>query len=74
MAVMIARALGLALTDGGTGFADDADIPAWAKGAVEVLRKQNLLQGRNDLRFAPNESATRAETLVMLLRMLDMRE
>ena len=74
MAVMIARALGLTATESGTGFADDADIPAWAKGAVEVLRKQNLLQGRNDSRFAPNESATRAEVVVMLLRMLDMRE
>lgn len=73
MAVMIARALGFALEEKTvTDFADDADIPDWAKGAVEVLRKENLIFGRDDARFAPDSPATRAESIVILLRMLDM--
>ena len=73
MAVMIARALGFALEEKTvTDFADNADIPDWAKGAVEVLRKENLIFGRDDARFAPDSPATRAESIVILLRMLDM--
>jgi len=70
MAVMIARALGTAGNSGDpTAFADDADIPAWAKGAVEALRQLGIVQGREDNRFAPGDTATRAEAAVVLLRM-----
>ena len=72
MAVMIARALGAAGNSGDpTAFADDADIPAWAKGAVEALRQLGIVQGREDNRFAPGDTATRAEAAVVLLRMLE---
>lgn len=70
---MIVRALGFALEEKAViEFADDADIPDWAKGAVELLRKQNMILGRDDARFAPDSPATRAESVVILLRMLDM--
>ncbi|GIP30805.1 hypothetical protein J2TS4_00150 [Paenibacillus sp. J2TS4] len=72
MAAMIARTLKLQLNaNATTGFADDEAIPQWAKGAVEVIRKLGIVDGRGGNRFAANETATRAEATVMLLRMLD---
>ncbi|MEK3782495.1 RCC1 domain-containing protein [Paenibacillus sp. FSL R5-0810] len=72
MAVMIARALQLELNANALpGFADDETIPGWAKGAVEAIRKLGIVDGRSDNRFVPNETATRAEATVMLLRLLD---
>ncbi|MEK5233390.1 S-layer homology domain-containing protein [Lysinibacillus sp. FSL K6-0232] len=72
IAVMIARALKLQLNaNTTTGFADDEAIPQWAKGAVEAIRKLGIVDGRGGNRFVPNETATRAEATVMLLRLLD---
>ncbi|MGE7271105.1 fibronectin type III domain-containing protein [Brevibacillus panacihumi] len=72
MAVMIARALKLQHNNYvSTGFADEEEIPHWVKGAVEAIRNQNLVSGRSGNRFAPNETATRAEAATILLRMLD---
>jgi hypothetical protein len=72
MAVMIARALGMAVgAEIRTAFADDQEIPAWAKGAVEALRQQGIIQGREGNRFSPRDTATRAEAAVILLRMME---
>ncbi len=71
MALMIARALKQQLDDNvTTSFADDEEIPGWAKSAVEVIRKLGIVDGRSGNYFVPNESATRAEAVVMLVRML----
>ncbi len=69
MAVMIARALGLP-TDAGlhAAFADDADVPAWAKSAVASVHRQGIVVGRGGNRFVPVGAATRAEAALMLLR------
>ena len=72
MAVMIARALKLPIEeDASTGFADDEAIPRWAKGAVKALRELGIVGGRGNNAFVPNETATRAEAVVMLLSMLE---
>lgn len=72
MAVMMARALGLSLTSAAdSSFADHDSIPSWAKGAIEELHKAGLLSGRDNNQFAPNDKATRAEVIVVLLRILD---
>ncbi|GIP30807.1 S-layer homology domain-containing protein [Paenibacillus sp. J2TS4] len=72
MAAMIARVLKQQLnTNVTTGFADDEAIPEWAKGAVEAIRKLGIVDGRGGNRFAANETATRAEATMMLLRMLE---
>ncbi|MEK4436084.1 NHL domain-containing protein [Paenibacillus sp. FSL K6-2862] len=72
MTVMIARALDLPMdASTTTGFADDQEIPKWAKGAVEVMREQGYISGRGGDTFAPNDTATRAEASVMLLRLLE---
>jgi hypothetical protein len=73
LATLIIRALGLS---GGssadtTGFADDASIPDWAKTAAAAASELGIMKGRDNNRFAPNDTATRAEGVVMLLRMLD---
>ncbi|BBI32684.1 S-layer homology domain-containing protein [Cohnella abietis] len=72
MAKMIAHALGLTLeANKATAFADDANIPAWAKSAIEATRKLGIVSGRGGNRFIPMGEATRAEAAVLLLRMLD---
>ncbi|MCC3372507.1 S-layer homology domain-containing protein [Cohnella sp. REN36] len=74
MAAMIARAFHLSADAAGdqrSPFADDADIPSWAIAAAVSLERQGIVKGRDDGRFAPNASATRAEAVVMLLRCLD---
>ena len=70
MALMIARALRLPTgATPQTGFSDDDRIPSWAKSAVEGLRRLGIVSGRGDGKYAPNDTATRAETVVTLLRM-----
>lgn|GEM_PF-2875527 len=74
MAVMIARALDL--TTEGIAFAafTDADtIPAWAKTAAAAAEQLGIVEGRGNRAFAPFEPATRAEAVVVLLRMLEAR-
>jgi len=75
MAVAIAHALKSQVDIHGvaTGFADDTDIPGWAKGAVEAIRKLGIVSGRGHNHFVPNDTATRAEATVMLLKMLEQR-
>lgn len=74
MAVMIANALGLP-TEAypSTAFADDAEIPAWAKNAVESIRQLGIVVGRGGNNFVPDGAATRAEAALMLLRAGEMK-
>jgi|GEM_PF-1454521 len=72
MVVMLARALGISLSEAEhTDFADDSIIPTWGKGAVEALRKLGIIEGRSNNSFVPNDSATRAEAIVIILRALE---
>lgn len=74
MASMIAHALKLPRNvNAATSFADDEDIPAWAKGAVEALQKLGIANGRGGNQFVPNDTVTRSEAVVMLLDMLEVR-
>ncbi|GAA4861388.1 hypothetical protein GCM10023310_45950 [Paenibacillus vulneris] len=71
MAVMLSNALGLTTeANAVTGFADDKDVPAWAKGAVAAMKKQQLVEGKGDNEFASAAPATRAEAVTVLLNML----
>ncbi|MFD2330887.1 InlB B-repeat-containing protein [Cohnella sp. GCM10020058] len=56
-----------------TGFADDKDIPDWAKGAVAAMKKLGIIEGKGANRFAPGDKATRAEAVTVLLKMLEQR-
>ncbi len=71
MAVMIAIALGQSVeTNASTGFADDKDIPAWAKGSIAYVKQAGIVNGKGDNKFAPQDAATRAEAVKILLKML----
>ncbi|MCC3374257.1 Ig-like domain-containing protein [Cohnella sp. REN36] len=73
MTVMIVRALGGVSGSGGnTSFADEAAIPAWARGDVAIARERGIVQGRSGNRFDPLASATRAESVALLMRLLDV--
>lgn len=72
IAVMIARAMKLTEENDALPFADHDIIPDWAKGWVAGAVRQGLIDGRSNNEFAPNASATRAEAVVLVLRMLEM--
>ncbi len=74
MAVMIIKALALELGDNTvTSFVDDAEIPGWAKGQVAVLKNLGLISGKGNNEFAPNDKATRAEAVTILLKMITQK-
>ncbi len=50
----------------GEDYADESAIAAYAQAAVEWSRSGGILAGREDGRFAPNDSATRAEVVSAL--------
>jgi hypothetical protein len=71
---MIANALSLTVeSNTATGFADDQDVPAWAKGAVAAMKKLGIIEGRGINEFVPNAKTTRAETVTVLLKMLEQK-
>jgi len=69
MVVMMARAMKWEIEQGETSFADDADIPYWARGYVQGTVQRNLVHGREGNRFSPMAPATRAEATTLLLRL-----
>lgn len=74
-AVMLARTFKIEAPDEDTtDFADDALIPGWARGAIQALSQRDLIHGRGGNHFAPHEAITRAEAVVMLVRMLEQSE
>ncbi|MFE5321939.1 S-layer homology domain-containing protein [Paenibacillus sp. NPDC056579] len=82
LAALIVRALGLEaqaqseakeLAEAGAvpGFADGAAIATWAAGYVETARKQGLMDGVDEGRFAPELTASRAQGAVLILRAME---
>jgi hypothetical protein len=71
MVVKLTGALGLSnKANAATGFADDEDIPAWAKAGIAYVKQAGIVQGKGDNKFAPQDHATRAEAVTVLLKML----
>ncbi|MNU54336.1 Endo-1,4-beta-xylanase A precursor [compost metagenome] len=70
MAAMVAKALGQSATSASsTGFADDKNIPAWAKSAVAALKQLAIIEGKGLNEFAPAATTTRAEAVTVLLKL-----
>jgi tripartite motif-containing protein 71 len=68
MAVIIAKALGHSnVGNASIDFLDEQDIPAWAKGSVAFVQHKGIVQGNNNNNFLPNDHATRAEAVKVLL-------
>lgn len=78
VAVMVQRSLGVAgmavqvsNINGQIGqFADGSSISNWAKDAVALTAQQGIVNGMGDGSFAPAQTCTRAQTAVMIKRML----
>ncbi|WP_164716258.1 S-layer homology domain-containing protein [Paenibacillus whitsoniae] len=51
-------------------FSDESAINVWAKKAVALAVESGLMNGRTELEFAPQEYASRAESVVVLKRLL----
>ncbi|WP_426643000.1 InlB B-repeat-containing protein [Paenibacillus illinoisensis] len=70
MAVMVANALQLK-TESGTSstFADNEQIPVWARAAVAGMQQSGLLNGKGLNTFAPRDNTTRAEAVKLLMSM-----
>lgn len=57
-----------------TPFADDGEIPGWAKDSVYMARQIGLLEGDGANCFRPNKAMTRAEASALLVRFLEFLE
>ncbi|SFE81085.1 S-layer homology domain-containing protein [Paenibacillus algorifonticola] len=74
MTAMLANAAGIAADENAvTGFADDKDIPAWAKSGVAYAKQAGIVQGKGDNQFAPQAHTTRAEAVTVLLNILALQ-
>lgn len=51
-------------------FADDSDIPEWAKEAVYMMAKSGFVAGYPDNTIRPNENVTRAEAAAMIYNII----
>ncbi|WP_146200602.1 NEAT domain-containing protein [Paenibacillus agaridevorans] len=75
LAVIISRAAGLKLEeDASLSFNDTESVPAWAQKEVAAAVTAGLIQGKDGNRFDPNATATRAEALTLIIRLLDHLE
>lgn len=70
MAAMIVRAADLKPVNKKTSFADAGQIAAWAEPYIGAAVDADLMQGRGGNRFAPNEFASRAEAVTLILNLL----
>jgi hypothetical protein len=76
MAVILSRGLAFAGyandADKAGDFADQSDIPAWAAEAISQLAGFGVVNGKPGNEFDPEGEATRAESVVMLYRLLSI--
>ncbi|TVY01147.1 hypothetical protein FPZ45_08305 [Cohnella terricola] len=71
MASIVANALKLiGNADAANGFTDAAKLPNWAKGAIGALAEAGIMQGKSGNKFDAAATATRAEAITILLKML----
>ena len=53
-------------------FADNTQISSWAKDAVKSMQQAGILTGKNENKFDPKGSATRAEVATVLRRFVEI--
>jgi tripartite motif-containing protein 71 len=74
LAAMIAKVYGArSTTIDATDFADDNDIPVWGKSAIAAMKELGIISGRGDNKFAPKETATRAEAVKIIMNLLEAK-
>jgi len=75
VAVMIARGLaykGVELNTKSFGFVDEADFSEYALEAINALADAGILNGYDNGTFLPVKTASRAEAVVMMMRMEEL--
>lgn len=73
MVAMVMRALGQTPDSGlRPTFADTDSIAAWAQPYVAAAAEVGLVNGRGNNQFVPAANTTRAEAVVLILRMVEM--
>ncbi|MNI15179.1 Endo-1,4-beta-xylanase A precursor [compost metagenome] len=76
MTVLLMRAAGLAggaSPETGKVFSDHADIPQWAAGFVYEAARKGVIEGDGE-QFHPGEQTTRAETVIVILRLISLKD
>lgn len=69
---LIVRMAGLKpVQDAQITFVDGEHAPDWARGYIAAAVNAGLIKGRSGNRFAPNDTATRAEAVALILALLD---
>lgn len=74
IAAILWRYEGKPWADGGTDFADESLISPWASTAVDWARGRGIISGRGGNRFAPRDSASRAEVAAMVMNYLQHKQ
>lgn len=75
MAVILCRLaekFGVVMEESEEEFTDMQDVADYAKRAVLCMKKSGIITGMEDGSFRPNEKATRAQTAVMINRLLEL--
>ncbi|MEN6325388.1 MAG: S-layer homology domain-containing protein [Syntrophomonas sp.] len=67
MAVMAAKAVNMAAASGETSFSDNEKISSWAKDSVWAAIKGGIMKGYPENTFRPQDNATRAEAVSVIL-------
>ena len=73
IAVMVCRSLGLEPMQADS-CKDNSKISSWARGYVEACKKAEFITGYKDNTFRPRQMLTRAETAVIISRILERAE
>ncbi len=72
MAVMIVKTTKLAGGDGVGSFADIESVSDWAMEAVNTISGNNIMSGYEDGTFKPQNKATRAEAVTVIVKSLEL--
>jgi len=71
MATILVRSQGILPEEGlAPTFSDAASIPSWAQGYIAVAAGRGWIKGVGDNRFAPNQQASRAEAVHLILSVM----
>lgn len=73
LAASLVRALGIPVDDAAKPAFADVPAGSWYAGYIEAARKQGIVQGVDDDRFAPEAKVTREQLALMLTRALQLQ-
>ena len=72
MAVMIVKAADIPVITGEMPFTDSNRVSGWARSFAETARKNGIINGFPDNTFRPQDNATRAQAVTVILNVLQM--